>query len=538
MPQPPQPELMPLLLEAREREGRLDGETVERIARILRIPASRVYGFLTQFPELTRFPSRQPLVRVCTGPACAARDARYLLDGLREGLRGVAEVACDPGLVQPHRSPALVIQMPGGEERMLQGVTPHDLEDIARSVRRRDLSAFPATPEDASFPVSRYREEEPPPWLSSLQGGALPALFGGEVLQRVAQDPAAVLRLLEDAWPGLREMATGDVRAPAALVCDAVGGSPENSPDLALARSHPRAVVAGAALAAAAMGTGSLVFYVPWDRAEVAGRLRAAAEEMLPALEIGYRVFKGPVHIPCSRDIGVASVLQGVMLWRAASLCGRDGAGRLEPAMAVLAAASLWRLPWLLEGAAGKGEGHDRETLLVSVPGELPRWMELPRRLRAAEARGLLREKEDGGEPRAVFAEGVAGGALLCGEEFAIPRGARKVTVLTDATRMARWAVHLLEGLEEGCCGGCSPGRTAPAAAARMVRSMIGGEQGKRDAGELAAMLREAEELALCPRLGEVFPALITCLEDFPEDFRLPEEGGVRAAAKAGGKTV
>jgi hypothetical protein len=163
---------MPLLLEAHEKEGHLDGAAVERIARRLRIPASRVYGFHAQFAELA-LPPRRARVTVCTGPTCAARDALDLLEELRERLRGVAEVVRDPGLVRPHRSPALLIRLPGEGERMVQGVGAGDLEDIARSLERKDLSGYPPALGDAPFPVARCGEEGLPPWWAAR--GANPA---------------------------------------------------------------------------------------------------------------------------------------------------------------------------------------------------------------------------------------------------------------------------------------------------------------------------------------------------------------------------
>jgi NADH:ubiquinone oxidoreductase subunit F (NADH-binding) len=129
---------------------------------------------------------------------------------------------------------------------------------------------------------------------------------------------------------------------------------------------------------------------------------------------------------------------------------------------------------------------------------------------------------------------GFRGGLFpLSGGETEIPRGARKATVLEDSTSMARWSMHLLGNLEEGCCGGCTPGRTAPAVAARMLGDIVGGGGGGMELRELAALLLEAEGLALCPRLGEIFPAVRACLENFEDDFRLHEGGEGRTAAAA-----
>ncbi|MBC7247013.1 MAG: NAD(P)H-dependent oxidoreductase subunit E [Actinobacteria bacterium] len=536
----PQPELMPLILEACGEKGYLDGPALERIARRLRIPVSRVYGFHAQFAELAHPPQR-PRVMVCTGPACAARDSLDLLEGLRGRLRGVAEVVRDPGLTRPHRSPSLVIRLPGEGERMVQGVGASDLEDIARSLERKDLSGYPPTEGDAPYPVARCGEEGLPPWLSSLQEGGSEPPLESSLLERVARDPALLLEHLGGLRPDLSDLAAGAAPPLATLVCDTVGNSPENSPDLNLSLSCPRTVVAGAALAAVAMGAKDIVFYVPWHRAEAGERIRRAAGEILPGTGIRYCVFGGPVHIPCSRDIGVAAVLRGMMLWRAAALCGRESPRRMEPPLAVLDASSLWRLPWSVEGMSGMAEGNAGETLLLAVPGEFPCWVELPRRVAAAELGRLLPGGAGKGKPKGLYVEGIAGGMFPVSEGGTeIPRGARKATVIEESTCTARWSLHLLGNLEEGCCGGCAPGRTAPAVAARMLGDLVGGSGGGMELRKLAALLLEAEGLALCPRLGEAFPAVRACLENFGDDFRSYEEkeGFTASAAQAAGEAT
>ena len=523
MSMPPQPELMPLILEAHEKKGYLDGPTVENIARQLRIPASRVYGFHTQFAELARLQQRAR-VTVCTGPACAARDALDLLEKLRERLRGVAEVVRDPGLTHPHRSPALVFRLPGEGEKMVQGVGVGDLEDIARSLERKDLSGYPPLEGNAPYPTARCGDEELPPWLSSLQEGCSEPPLESSLLERVARDPSSVMEYLGGLRSDLYGTAVGDLHSLPTLVCDTVGNSPENSPDLNLTISCPWAVVAGAALAAVAMKAENLVFYVPWDRAEAGELIRKAAGEVLPGIGIEYRVFRGPVHIPCSRDIGVAAVLRGMMLWRAAALCGWKGPRHMEPPLAVLDASSLWRLPWLVRGMSGVAEGNAGETVLLTVPGELPCWVELPRHMDAAEVSRRLPGAAGKDKLKGLYLEGIASALLPLRNGLEIPRGARKATLLDDGTCMARWCLHLLSNLEEGCCGGCAPGRTAPAVATRMLDLTCEGSRGDMELRELVALLLEAEGLALCPRLGEVFPAVRACLENFEDDFRFYEE--------------
>lgn len=341
-------------------KGHLSGQDMEAIARELRVPTSRVYGFCSQFPEFTRPPGR-PLLRLCSGPACAAVDLGEEAERWRGELGARAELSRVPGLPQPHRSPALEARLPGEEERLIEGFDIGVLEELTKSLDRRDLSAYPL-PEERRFPgVAGIPEGGMSPWLAFLHGKrSLPPLDAG-VLEEVSRDPAPILGFLEEECgiPSLRARAG----PPDLLVCDTVGPSPEGSVDLLVSRSCPRAVASGAVLAAAA-------------------------------------------------------------------------------------------------------------------------------------------------------------------ERVEIPPGTRRILVLEQPTCMAKWSRSMLVVAGEDCCGGCTPGRTAPAAASSILGSMADGGDGEEGLREVAGLLEKAELLALCPQLRRIFPVVQACLDLFPEDFQSRSDGG------------
>ncbi|MDI6874444.1 NADH-ubiquinone oxidoreductase-F iron-sulfur binding region domain-containing protein [Candidatus Solincola sp.] len=521
---PPQPGLASAVVSVVREKGYLSGQDMETIARSLRIPTSRVYGFCSQFPELTRPPGR-PLLQLCSGPACAAVEPEAETERALAKLGMRAEVFRVPGLARPHRSPALTARLPGEGERLIEGFRVSELEELTMILDRRDLSAYPL-PEEERFPGAvEVPEGEISPWLASLSGKGLSRPPDTGSLKEVSRDPTSVREFLEEECGFSSPLARAG--PPALLVCDAVGPSSEGSVDLLVSRSCPEVVAAGAVLAAAALGARKVIFFLPWDLEELEARLRLAAAEAASEAGLEWEVLPGPLSIPCRRDIGVAAFLQGMMLWRAASICGRDGPLRLDPPTLVCGAVALWKLPWVLEQEGGGEKWKERRTLIAVSPDGASRWLEPPPSLSASDLEGLLKGVPGERPPRAFYLEGMDNRIYPSGvERVEIPGGTRRLLVLDESTCMAGWAQRMLATAEGECCGGCTPGRTAPTAAAAVLASIVEGGTGEEGRRGMADLLERAELLALCPQLLRTFPVIRACMEFFPEDFGLRSGGG------------
>lgn len=521
---PPQPELASTVLSVFREKGHLSGQDMETIARSLHIPTSLVYGFCSQFPEFTRPPGR-PLLRVCMGPACAAAEPDADMERAMSGLESRADVLRVAGLTWPHGSPTLAVRLPGEEERMVQGYRANQLEELAMNLDRKDLSAYPFPEAMAEYEVAGVDRGEMSPWLASLVGRE-PFLPPDAVAVREAgRDPSPVYELLEGEC--VFPIPLPQSGPPEILVCDTVGPSTEGSVDLLVAQACPHVVAAGTVLAAAATGAKKVVFFVPWDRVELEADLRRAAEEGAAAADLEWEVFPGPTYIPCHREIGVAAFMQGMMLWRAASICGRDGPMRLHPPTLVCGASTLWKVPWVLGRGGGKEGWKERLTLLAVGPKGVTRWVELPPALSVAELVARLSDAVlNGGRARAFYLEGKENRIYPeAADRVGIPYGTRRLVVLGEDTRIAGWARRMLSAAEEECCGGCTPGRTGPPAAASILDSAARGEKGE-GMREVAIMLERAELLALCPQLLRTFSVVRECMELFPEDFSFRSGGG------------
>ncbi len=534
---PPQPQLAPAVISVIREKGHLSGQDIEFIARNLRIPTSRVYGFCSQFAEFGRIAGRARL-KICSGPACAAAGPEGEIERLLDVPYARMEVRRVPGLLQPHNPPALTARLPGDEERIVEGFSSRELEELALSLERGDLSDYPL-PETGRLPGTELVQGgEVSPWLSTLTGKGSTEVPYATALREALRDPTPFRELLE------REcgfsLTTASARTPALLVCDTMGPSLESSVDLHVAASCPQTVAAGAVLAAVALGASKVVFYVPWDRSDLEASIRQAAEEPASAAGVEWEVFPGPVYIPCWRDVGVAAVIWGMMLWRAASICGRDGPLRLDPPTLVCGAYTLWKLPWILEGG-NVGEGvRETRTLVITGPGGAPMWLELASVLDAGELEGCLERVMGGRTPRAYYMEGHEKVVLAAGmDRLEIPPGTRRFLALPEDTCMASWVLRMLKTSGDECCGGCAPGRTAPQAAAAMLESALTGGAGEEVLQDLAGMMERAELLALCPQLATNLAVFRTCLELFPEDFRssCSEGNGPEHTVSGSGRT-
>jgi formate dehydrogenase subunit gamma len=77
-------QLLPALHLAQATFGHVPNSAVERIAAHLRMTVNDVDGVASAYPELSRVPPGQRVVRVCTGVGC--RDGEHLLAALKDAL--------------------------------------------------------------------------------------------------------------------------------------------------------------------------------------------------------------------------------------------------------------------------------------------------------------------------------------------------------------------------------------------------------------------------------------------------------------------
>jgi NADH:ubiquinone oxidoreductase subunit F (NADH-binding) len=518
----PHPEMMRLIMGRIRAKGYVGEKDIEGISSRLRIPSSRVYGFVSQFDELPQRP-HVARIRVCTGPACADAGAWAVLDELRYTVPDGVEVLAHFGILRRHRSPAVYIETLGDEPRLAEGLGPDDTVALVAALGKRDLSSYKPL-KDIQLPgVEALPGHEPAAWSVAAAGGRLPDPWGPELIRRVKKQPEEVLRMIAE------NTAYGewgrDGLSPATLVCDVVGAEPENSTSFAALLLNPRAVIAGAAMAAAACGARELVFYLPWDEVEAVEAFEHAAVEMLSGAGIKHSVFRGPLHVPCAVDIGRVAVISGMMLWHAASIYGWSGTRSGDPPRVVLDSELAMRLPWSMEEQTARERSSLR--CLAGLDGA-PRFLDIPTAMGLQDILDSLGLESGEGGTKAVYAGGTTAAVSTSRDVGGETLGkAGEIVLLDTLACMPRWALYLAWHAERACCGGCVPGRTAPAAAARLMRDILGAEAGETVLDDLESLLLNVGELALCPRLQETLNPILDCLREFKGEFEAHAKEGV-----------
>jgi hypothetical protein len=527
----PQPEMMRLVLGKIKTKGYVGAKEIEGIASRLRIPSSSVYGFVSQFAELPQRPSRAR-VRVCTGPACAAAGAWAIYEDLKSRAPGGVEVLAEPGMLRWHASPAVSVDLPGRETMVAEGLGPHDIDNLVSSLEM-DGSLTYGLARDAMPPFPQTLPgNKPSPWSAAMRSGSLPETWGPELLAWAGEHRGEASERIAGAL--CSESVAANVARAGIMVCDLAGSQAENSVNFAASMLHPRAVVAGGALAAVACGVRKLVFYHPWNEASAAEALEDAAAELLPGVGIKYSVFRGPANIPCGRDIGRAAVLRGMMLWQAAALYKWGGTRGADSPLLFLDAEEALRVPWLITEDKARGEAWaDMRLLSLCATSGAPMLLEAPLGMSYADMfEKKLGSEVTGGDLKAVYSvarekavvvPGRQGGGTLEVAGEAVP--------LDPMICMPLWAQYLAWNAERDCCGGCVPGRTAPAAAARLLLGILLGEADEEVLETLESLMASAGGLALCPRLQETFSPILACLREFREEF---EQHALRGTCTAG----
>ena len=75
--------LLPMLHAFHERDGYLSEESLQSIAKGLRLPIADLFGTVTFYHHLARTPGGAQAPRVCTGPVCCLQGAPEILRALQ-----------------------------------------------------------------------------------------------------------------------------------------------------------------------------------------------------------------------------------------------------------------------------------------------------------------------------------------------------------------------------------------------------------------------------------------------------------------------
>jgi len=79
-------ELIPMLQSVQRELGYLPEQAMQEIARLIRVPAARVYGTVTFYTQFKLQPVGKYIIKVCRGTACHVRGSDRILEDIRSHL--------------------------------------------------------------------------------------------------------------------------------------------------------------------------------------------------------------------------------------------------------------------------------------------------------------------------------------------------------------------------------------------------------------------------------------------------------------------
>ncbi len=96
---PAQSALIPMLQRIQASEGYLPAASLTRVAELLRVPPSHVYGVATFYHQFRFRPKGEHLITVCRGTACHVKGSQDTINYLNQQLGIVAPYDTSPDLV-------------------------------------------------------------------------------------------------------------------------------------------------------------------------------------------------------------------------------------------------------------------------------------------------------------------------------------------------------------------------------------------------------------------------------------------------------
>ena len=533
--------LIERLLKENERKGFLDTPALERIARSLALPSSRVFsiaGQLEHFDFLSR-PGRK--VNVCCGPACALAGSDRLFGSALEQVGGDdrgTHVHCSLGNPYWHK-PVMVEVSDRGKRRLAEKIKPADLGALKALVKgassdglRPLATGVEARAESLSAKgerVATHRRGKP---------------RGGLALSKPELDPATTRKIIKDSrildtvsgreLAGLiAELAEGEDEKRI-VVCDVGGAEPENSPGPTIASLDPVGVIEGMVIAALAVGAGEAILFLPYEDPE----LRDLFSKLLSGLDrqrfagVKLELFAIPNFIPCDREIGTASLFRGLTLSEGVTRAKQSRRHLWDHDVLVSEPEVFAALPWLLANGSKAYRGlRGAGSRVVTVGGKVKRPCLVEASLGApldeliSEYAGGMPQKS---EIKAIHFGGVFGGPLRPGAKRSSLRSlynrygsacGSQILAMDQSTCLVQWSEYFAGLAERLCCGACVPGRLGPPYVLRVLSRIRSGDGQLSDLDEIEATVNLMKEVSLCSQGEKVLNPVLLSIQNFKKEF-------------------
>lgn len=533
--------LIEKLLKENERKGFLDTPALEKIARSLALPSSRVFsiaGQLEHFDFLSR-PGRT--VNVCCGPACALAGSDRLFNSAVEQMGGddrETRIHCSLGTPYWHQ-PIMVEVSDRGKRRLAEKIKPADLGVLKALVKGASSDGLRplATGVEARAESLSAKGERVATQRRGKPGSGV-ALLEPEL------DPVTTRKIIKDSrildTMSGRELA--DLIAELVegkdgkriIVCDVGGAELENSPGPTIASLDPVGVIEGMVIAALAVGAGEAILFLPYEDPE----LRDLFSKLLSGLDrqrisgVKLELFAIPNFIPCDREIGIASLFRGLTLSEGVTRAKQSRRHLWDRDVLVSEPEVFAAMSWLLANGPKAYRGlKGGGTRVVSMGGKVKRPCLAEASLGAPldeliyeYAGGMLRKSEI----KAIHFGGAFGGPLRPGAKRSSLRNlysrygsacGSQILAVDQSTCLVQWSEYFAGLAERLCCGACVPGRLGPPYVLRVLSRIRAGDGRPSDLDEIEATVDLMKEASLCPQGGKVLNPVFLSIQNFKKEF-------------------
>ncbi len=536
--------LMELLHDATARKGYLAEEVVEEISFQLNLPSSHIFGLASQFSELP-IEKVDLLVKVCAGPCCALRGSLDLVKTLKVELstfKGKVRVEEAYGLPYWHLPIALEVSGRGRKEKIFHAFDTGKITILKKTLLGEATKEDPAPiyalelKNFASFSKDNYS------LLSVKEEGSLKHYRqqgGMSGLEKAITDSKKTRRALDQS--GLADFyinhpLSEDLNrllqfkpSDRMIICDAGSREVENGLSGMAASYNPYAVLEGMLVIMNLYGISQGAIYLPWKDIKSYKALNKCLGDLTKegfTKDARIEIFRGPAHLACMRDIGVAAVIEGRMLGDKAAEAGFTPPRVLGKEALQVSAETLSKIPVIIQrgGANYKKSGG---TALITITGKTgkSRVEEAPLSISIGE----LAQKRGGlSALKALHLHGSSGGPFPP-ERFGMKLGYRpgegfggtgpQVLAIGEDKCMVRWAEYLAHLSGEMCCGACIPGRNTPGAVERLLGDIASGKAKQNTMAKIASLIGTASETALCPQVRMTLKPILLAMEYFQGEF-------------------
>ena len=343
---------------------------------------------------------------------------------------------------------------------------------------------------------------------------------------------------------------------PHYVVANADESEPGTFKDREIMEYNPFQFLEGVAISSYAVGANAAYIYLRGEFWEVAAFLDEKIEEMEKAGYLGDNLFGTDYSLKIYTHLGAGAYICGEETALLESLEGKRGQPRIRPPFppsfglygkptVVNNVETLTNVPAIIEKGAGwytsMGTADSAGVKVFSLSGRVrkPGNYELPfgatfRELIYEHGGGIL----DGRPVKAIMAAGASSSLIKVDDkaldtpmDYASVRdlgadlGSASVIVIDDTINID-WVINkTIHFFKHESCGKCTPCREGNYWMQHLSERIHNGEGGQEDVELLKNVAKQMQNKCLCA-LGEFATmAVVTGIERFPQDFKLPVKG-------------